>query len=125
MSVDILIASRDKDQNRSFQPTLYLSSAVEVGLSLHFCSHTFILSYLTKTSVTVKTYQISMCSFSLFVPFIQRPLNFVCRVSPFYTHFCVPYKFMVSVITSFPYFTCFVTEMRKREIGDGQNHQSL
>jgi hypothetical protein len=31
MSVDILIALRDKDENRSFQPTLWLTSAVEVA----------------------------------------------------------------------------------------------
>ena len=31
-SVDILIASRDKNKNKSFQPTLLLSSAVFVGL---------------------------------------------------------------------------------------------
>ena len=32
MSLDILIALKDKDDNRSFQPTLWLSSAVEVDI---------------------------------------------------------------------------------------------
>ena len=30
MYVDITVVSKDKDENRSFQPTLWLSSAVEV-----------------------------------------------------------------------------------------------
>ena len=41
------------------------------------CSHTFILLRLTKTSVRVETYQLNFrVIFSLFVPFIRRPLAF-------------------------------------------------
>ena len=49
------------------------------GTIFSVCSHTFILFWLRKTSVSVKTYQLNFCVFfwfGLLVPFIQRPLHF-------------------------------------------------
>ena len=98
--------------------TLVLTSVISIQFSLHpfhssllpvpslvafiekyhtmfslVCSHTFILFWLRKTSMSVKIFQ--LCSMGLFVPVIWRPLNFF----PFYLYFCVIHTSVLSPST--------------------------
>ena len=65
------------------------------------CSHTFILFWLRKNSVSVKMYQLSLCVLFWFIcAFIWRSLHFFHKSFQFLFHFlCYPY-FLFHVVSN-------------------------